>query len=258
MYVIIAYICSKNNRMKNLSIGKKIKGWEFVTDKIFDPSQPDLINGEKLPYEDASVDNIYINHTLEYLYDTSILSLLRECYRVLKRRGLLRIAAVNITLYHHAYMRGDKDMLCELPEHFFKLEKSTWKLPIEELLLYAFASQLSAVYGGDGFLVKMEDGSEYNALNSLMDAVGQNECYNLILRNNINIERHRTMPGFINWISIGKIHEFLLREINPDLHKGFPLVYISSYGQSSYPGMRDIKNFDCDFPQGSLYIEAMR
>ena len=83
--------------MKNLSIGKKIKGWDYFDSK----------SGEKLPYRENSVDNIYICQTLEYITDAQMVELLRECHRVLRRRGKLRIEALNITLYHHAFMRGE-------------------------------------------------------------------------------------------------------------------------------------------------------
>lgn len=243
--------------MKNISIGTRIKGWDFVTDKNLDPAGIDLLHGEKLPYPDNSVDNIYICGILEHIYDSSTIELLRECYRIMRRRSMLRISAINTTLYHHAYMRGDREMFydfCDNNNFSLKIGKYH-KAPTDQLFLFTFASQLSSLCGGD-FKVN-HDGKEFTDFNMLLDEVGINTCLNLVLQQNIDLEKHREAPGAINWLSIGKLHQFLLQEISPENKKGFPLVYISGYGQSSCPLMRD-KAFDCQYPQGSLYIEAMR
>jgi SAM-dependent methyltransferase len=46
----------------------------------------------KLPYPDRSVESIYSSHTLEHLYLADAEKVLRECYRLLKPGGTLRLA----------------------------------------------------------------------------------------------------------------------------------------------------------------------
>lgn len=43
-----------------------------------------------LPFADASMQVVYSSHTIEHLYRTQALQLLRECYRVLKPGGVTR------------------------------------------------------------------------------------------------------------------------------------------------------------------------
>ncbi len=244
--------------MKNLSLGKKIRGWDFLTDKNLDKTGIDLIGGDKLPHQDASVDNIYISHLFEHLYDSSIIGLVRECYRVLKRRGILRIVAVDINLYYHAYMREDREMFYCLMEYMNKkLSYDYHKASLEQLMLFAFASQLSDLCGGS-FVAKTIDDKEFTDFDPLLNEVGQNMAYNYILQGNIDLVKHKDTPYYINWLSKGKVIELLLHEIRPEIKKGFPLVYISQYGQSVSPIMRDLKVFDNDFPEGSMFIEALR
>ena len=52
--------------------------------------QLDLVR--RLPYGDNSVDAIYSSHTFEHLYHTDALALMRECHRVLRPGGVLRLA----------------------------------------------------------------------------------------------------------------------------------------------------------------------
>lgn len=231
--------------MKNITIGKKVKGWNCA--------EGDFNHESLLPYRDASVDNIAIIHALEHLTDSGILHLLRECYRVLKRRGYLRVIGANTTLYHHALMRDDREMFynfienCWFPSDVSKPHKAT----TDQLFLFTFAGNCSSLVGGS-FKVVHED-KEYTDFQTLLDAVGQNVCYNLILQQNADLKSKYP----VNWLSIGKLHQFLLQEINPQAGRGFPLVYISSYLQSSSPYLRN-HDIDGTFPEGSLYIECMR
>jgi SAM-dependent methyltransferase len=49
-----------------------------------------------LPFADASVDFIYSSHTFEHFTYAQSLSVAKECFRVLKRGGILRIAVPDL------------------------------------------------------------------------------------------------------------------------------------------------------------------
>jgi predicted SAM-dependent methyltransferase/glycosyltransferase involved in cell wall biosynthesis len=67
-----------------------------------------------LPFPDASVDGVYSEHFLEHLTQAQGLAFLRECRRVLKPEGAVRIAMPDLDEIAHRYSatdwRGDGDM----------------------------------------------------------------------------------------------------------------------------------------------------
>jgi len=69
-----------------------------------------------LPYEDYSVDYIYSSHLLEHLTREQAIKLLKECYRVLKRGGIIRIVVPDLKLLAEKYLQNDYK--------FFKAEKN--------------------------------------------------------------------------------------------------------------------------------------
>lgn len=64
----------------------------------------DLRRGIALP--DASVDEIYSSHLLEHIRFADQITLLKECYRVLKIGGRLNICVPNAGYYLRAYSAG--------------------------------------------------------------------------------------------------------------------------------------------------------
>ena len=64
----------------------------------------------KLPFEDDSIDAVYHSHVLEHLSKKDGLKLLKECFRVLKKGGILRLCV------------PDLEQICR--EYLLNLEKS--------------------------------------------------------------------------------------------------------------------------------------
>ena len=60
---------------------------EFLVNRI----EYDL-RKDNIPFSDGSVDNIYISHAVEHVEDFAVHKFIEESYRVLKKRGVLRIA----------------------------------------------------------------------------------------------------------------------------------------------------------------------
>jgi len=71
--------------------GKRLDG--FINSDIVKTKASDIIMDvtKKFPYPDNSIDEIFTAHMLEHLYKSEAILFLRECQRVLKPKGLLRI-----------------------------------------------------------------------------------------------------------------------------------------------------------------------
>ena len=97
-------ILNKNNQL-NLNIGagqyviNNFKSLDFYS-KHYYPNKKKFheevveyeIRQDNIPYEDNSVDNIYVSHVIEHIEDKYVTKLIKECCRVLKPSGVLRIS----------------------------------------------------------------------------------------------------------------------------------------------------------------------
>jgi predicted SAM-dependent methyltransferase len=92
----------------------EIKGWTSVDLNPAADIHHDL--REPLPFPDNSVDEIYSSHMLEhFVYPEPMLSLLRDCNRMLKPGGRIRIAVPNARLFLNAYFNPedfDRERFC--------------------------------------------------------------------------------------------------------------------------------------------------
>jgi SAM-dependent methyltransferase len=74
----------------------------------------DICN-DSIPFKDDSVDAIYCSHVVEHIENEHIQRMFRECYRVLKRGGVLRIATpdaefiYNISKWENEYWTWRND-----------------------------------------------------------------------------------------------------------------------------------------------------
>jgi SAM-dependent methyltransferase len=69
----------------------------------------DLTKG--IPHPAGSVDAIYSSHMLEHLEPNDALFVLRECYRVLRPGGTLRIVVPDLKFIVRAYLEGKREFL---------------------------------------------------------------------------------------------------------------------------------------------------
>ncbi|NER33274.1 MAG: methyltransferase domain-containing protein [Oscillatoria sp. SIO1A7] len=70
---------------------------------------------KKFPWSDESVDEIYSSHTLEHLDKNQGDAFLSECYRVLKKEGIIRIVVPDLRAFVDSYVKGEL-----LAENFVK------------------------------------------------------------------------------------------------------------------------------------------
>jgi SAM-dependent methyltransferase len=79
----------------------------------------DLSNG--IPFKDGVADYIYSSHFIEHLYRKDAKHLLKECYRVLKNDGVLRISVPDLEYAVKLYSSGNKQ---EMLQKYFFVEDS--------------------------------------------------------------------------------------------------------------------------------------
>jgi predicted SAM-dependent methyltransferase len=60
-----------------------------------------------LPFRDATIDGIFCSHVLEHFPLDQTAALVRECRRVLRPEGVLRVGVPDVEPAVHAYLRGD-------------------------------------------------------------------------------------------------------------------------------------------------------
>ncbi len=60
---------------------------------------------KKLPFEEESIDFIYSSHLIEHLRKDEAEKLLRECFRVLKRDGLIRLIIPDLEILARNYIK---------------------------------------------------------------------------------------------------------------------------------------------------------
>ena len=94
----------------------------------------DVINHnvtDGLPFEDSSVEVIFSSHFIEHLTFEEGINFLKECHRVLRPDGILRISCPDMKLWiDKLYESKDKD--------FFETYKSQLDIPYWENYLYSF------------------------------------------------------------------------------------------------------------------------
>jgi prepilin-type processing-associated H-X9-DG protein len=79
----------------------------------------DIRNG--LPFRTGTVDAIYTCHVLEHLYWADLLSLIPECFRVLRSGGGLRMLVPSLEQAIAAYNRGDSSWFADFPTSYSSL-----------------------------------------------------------------------------------------------------------------------------------------
>lgn len=69
---------------------------------------------KRLPFLDTSVDFIYTSHFLEHLPRYQTIMLLKECRRILRRGGILRVSVPDLKLVAEKYVKNDINFFINL------------------------------------------------------------------------------------------------------------------------------------------------
>jgi SAM-dependent methyltransferase len=125
-YLLRRYLLSGHNGRsadgaKHLHLGcgtKYLPGFLNIDGNIFNKIDVwlDVRNG--LPFRSNSVDSIYSTHMFEHFYSDELKRLLRECARVLKPGGGIRLIVPSLEGAIAAYAQKRSDWFEDFPQHF--------------------------------------------------------------------------------------------------------------------------------------------
>jgi predicted SAM-dependent methyltransferase len=226
--------------------------WEIYKENHIDINF-DLFSKKSLPIQDNSANIVYSSQTIEHIDDQSAQNLFNESYRILKKKGIIRIVAPDINLFFRACITNDRHFYFWIKDYsnpeFMKvvgLKKKMTEVSLKQVFLYEFASQTSEVHI-DADTQKISD-QEFDTIFTEMkyeDALDYctSKC---------SIELQKKYPGnHINWWNKDKIFKMLKVS-------GFNDIYLSGYGQSISPVLRNTFFFDNTFPTTSIFVEAIK
>ncbi|MGA3334526.1 MAG: methyltransferase domain-containing protein [Terracidiphilus sp.] len=107
------YLAGAGAKKLNLGCGENIlKGWLNVD---FDPVSKEVVNldaTERFPLPDRVFDFVFSEHMIEHVSYAQAEHMLRECFRVMKAGGRIRISTPDFKFLVELY-RGDKSPLQE-------------------------------------------------------------------------------------------------------------------------------------------------
>src|SRR5215475_12827232 len=91
----------------NLGCGNRFHpDWENVDFASINPIVKRHDISEKLPYPDCSFDVVYHSHLLEHFPKNKALGFLRECFRILTHKGLIRVAVPDLEQIARTYLEA--------------------------------------------------------------------------------------------------------------------------------------------------------
>lgn len=209
----------------------------------------DLMALGSLPLADDSAAAVYSSHTIEHVSDAAVLKLLKESYRILTRGGVVRLTAPDAALDWRAYRAGDADFWYWRKEACFNSPQAASEpmrdASVEQLLMLHLFTQLSPLCRDTTAQMRFDDGEIRRVLTQMPMA----QAFDYFAG---HCRFNPDFPGnHINWWTAEKAERFL-REA------GFEDIYLSAYGQSACPPMRNTRFFDNTMPKISFYIEAVK
>ena len=104
-----------NHKVAKLQIGcgpNPLEGWlnTDVSSTLRKGSPMFMDAGEPFPIPDASFDYVYSEHLFEHLTYQQASNMLRECFRILKPNGVIRIATPDLKFLVDLYEHPEKDI----------------------------------------------------------------------------------------------------------------------------------------------------
>lgn len=212
----------------------------------------DLLSLTPIPVEDNSAEIVYSSHTIEHITDEAAQNMSNESYRILRKGGIFRVTTPNIDLYFRAYKENDRHFYYWLdwykaPEEYQRLKanKPLTEASMQQVFLKNFAYSASTLHT-DGASERIDDEELDRVFRELEYEEALNYC-----TSKCSLEVQRKYPGnHINWWNKNKLFRMLRTA-------GFSNIYLSGYGQSFSPVLRNTLIFDTH-PKISLYVEAVK
>lgn len=213
----------------------------------------DLFSLKPLPIASESAEVVYTSHSVEHINNEAAQNMFDESYRILKPGGYFRVTTPNIDLEYRAYKENDRRYYYWIDTYSIRKnwERAKYNKPlneasIEQIFLTHFASSASTLHS-DGAPVRIDD-AELRQLFGQMDLEkALDYCCS-----KCPVEIQNKYPGnHMNWWNFNKARAMLEKA-------GFTKIYLSAYGQSYCPALRDVRFFDNTHPPISLYVEAIK
>jgi len=211
----------------------------------------DLMKCLPLPINSDSAEVIYTSHTIEHITDEAIINMFREVYRILKSGGCFRITAPDVNLWYRAFKENDRDFFADSIEYYSnenvmnELDINSMKeASIGAIFQYYFSATTSPI-------------TKYSSKKKFIDEELKVVFSEMQYRDALTYicsfcHFDPKKSGYhINWVNAEKTVD-ILRKV------GFSNVFISAYGQSFNPVLRDINLFDNTVPEWSFYVEAYK
>jgi SAM-dependent methyltransferase len=250
-----------NRRFYNIGAGKfKHLAWtnvDYTNDWYKDNSiaiNHDLFSQKMLPISNNSSNIVYSSHTIEHIDDESAQFLFNDTNRILKPGGIFRLSTPDIDLCYRSLLNNDRDFWMPMINAYsnninmkkFNIITPLSSVSLAQIFLFSFASQLSLItpkVNGN----KISDNQLYDIFsnNSYEDSLDY-----IIGLCDLDIQKQFTV-NHINWWNKKKLFKMLNTA-------GFEKVYLSGYGQSQSPVLRNLNYFDYTTPYLSIYIEAIK
>lgn len=214
----------------------------------------DFESSERLRIDSESAQLAYTSHCIEHLRDDSVLRLFGEAHRILRPGGIFRVTAPDIDLCYRAYKNGDRhffywfEPLTKDPEAARKellILPPTGPSPAQ-MFLFTIASSVSELHA-DGAPERISD----RELERMVEAHGLERALDEVCAKCPADVQRKHPWNHINWWTKSKTLTFLK-------NAGFEDVYVSAYGQSMAPVLRDTKYFDSTQPGVTFYVEARK
>ncbi len=110
---VARYLAS--HKVAKLQVGcgiYRLEGWlntDLVTNyRTGNPIYLDV--GKPFPMPDSSFDYVYSEHTVEHLTYPQATNILKECFRIMKPGGIIRIATPNLQFLADLYLHPKKEI----------------------------------------------------------------------------------------------------------------------------------------------------
>ena len=199
----------------------------------------DLMSLTPLPIESNTAEIVFTSHVIEHVTNQAVQNMFTEVFRILKPGGYFRVTTPNIELDIRAYRDNDRHFFFwadnySLPESMRKLKYRypLNKASIQQLFLAHFATAASII-PIDGCEQRIDDDELDRIFREMTDEEALDYCIG-----RIPPETNRDAPGnHMNWFNKDKL--FRMLEV-----AGFKEVYLSGYGQSLAPVLRNTYYFD--------------
>ena len=215
--------------------------------------QYDLHSLNPIPIDANSAEIFYTSHTIEHISDEAAQFVFDEVYRILKNGAVFRLTTPNIELVYNAFKKNDLDFFhymyrnSAIPALLNGVEviQDKRKASIEQLFLFIFASSLSTLHN---FGNKKFTDKEIRKIFSEKDLKSALNYFTSLCSLEI---QGKFVGNHINWWNKEKIFNMLKKA-------GFTKVFLSGYGQSFSPVLRNTHYFDNTHSEMSIYVEAIK